>query len=98
MEQNRRSIKILKNNKGQFAIEAVLLMSLFVGTFLFVTKQLREKQVLQKFTETSVGKVKTMAEYGAWKNPCKAIKGGASQKAANCHPNSINRALSSDPL
>lgn len=106
MEQNRRSINFKKfsifkstqNNKGQFAIEAVLLMVLFIGIFSFFTKQLRERQTLQNFTEKSVTKVKNMAEFGAWKNPCRSIKGGPSQKAANCHPNSINRALSSDPL
>jgi hypothetical protein len=105
MEPNRRinffkKFKIIHyklNNCGQLAIEAVLLMTLFIGIFSASMKYLRDKQVIQNLTTKSVGKVKNMAEYGTWKQECKAIKGGSSQTAANCHPNSINRALSSDP-
>jgi hypothetical protein len=92
MEQNRRL-----NNKGQIAIEAVLLMILFVGIFASSMKFLRDKAFLQTLTDRSVTKIKNMAEYGTWQEQCKALKGGSSQTAANCHPNSINRALSSDP-
>jgi hypothetical protein len=95
MEQSRRIIKL--NNKGQFAIEAVLLMTLFIGIFAASMKFLRDKEFLQTLTDKSVTKVKNMSEYGTWKQDCKAMKGGSSQTAANCHPNSINRALSSDP-
>lgn len=95
MEQSRRVIKL--NNKGQFMIEAVLLMTLFVGVFAFAMKLIRDKQIVQNLTDTSVTKVKNLSEYGTWKQDCKAMKGGSSQTAANCHPNSINRALSSDP-
>lgn len=99
MEQKRRLnfFYKLKNNRGQLAIEAVLLMTLFVGIFAASMKQLRDKRVIQNVSEKSIAKVKNMAEYGTWKETCKAIKGGSSQTAANCHPNSINRALSSDP-
>jgi hypothetical protein len=102
MEQSRRRVIKTKksfrlNNKGQFAIEAVLLMTLFVGVFAFAMNLIREKQFIQKLTDTSVTKVKNLTEYGTWKQDCKAMKGGSSQTAANCHPNSINRALSSDP-
>lgn len=105
MEQSRRIIhrpfigrkKFLKNNKGQFAIEAVLLMVVAMGAFLLVVKELRQREFIQKLTDSSVAKVKNLSEYGTWKQDCKAIKGSASQTAANCHPNSINRALSSDP-
>lgn len=92
MESNRKL-----NNKGQFAIEAILLMVLFVGVFTFFTNQIREQGYIQKLTDTSVGKVKNLSEYGSWKEICKAVKDNSSQRAANCHPNSINRALSSDP-
>ena len=78
-------------------IEAVLLMTLFVGVFAFTMKLIRDKQIVQNLTDTSVTKVKNLSEYGTWKQECKAMKGGSSQTAANCHPNSINRALSSDP-
>lgn len=92
MEQNRRL-----NNKGQFAIEAVLLMVIFMSVFAASMKYLRDKEFLQTLTDRSVTKIKNMAEYGTWQEQCKALKGGSSQTAANCHPNSINRALSSDP-
>ncbi len=85
------------NQYGQATIEAVLLATILVGTFLFVTKKLKEKQIVQKFTTTSLGRVKTMAEYGTWRDACKPISGGGGEKAANCHPNSINRSLSSAP-
>ncbi len=94
MEQSRR---IILNSKGQFAIEAVLLMTLFAGVFALTMKLIRDKQIIQNLTDTSVTKVKNMSEYGTWKSECKSMKGGSSQTAANCHPNSINRALSSDP-
>lgn len=98
MESNRRIKKIIRlNSKGQLAIEAVLLMTILVGAFLLVTKQIRESGSLQKFSDVSVTKVKNMSEYGTFRQVCKAVKGSASQTAANCHPNSINRALSSDP-
>jgi hypothetical protein len=98
MESNRRIIKIIKlNSKGQFAIEAVLLATVLMGVFLLATRQLRDSGALQKFSDVSVTKVKNMSEYGTFKQVCKAVKGNASQTAANCHPNSINRALSSDP-
>lgn len=87
-----------KNQRGQFAIEAVLLMLVLMGSFVLVTQKLKEKQLIQKLTNSSVAKVKSMTAYGTWKETCKSIKGGSSQTASNCHPNSINRALSSDPL
>ncbi|MBC7458649.1 MAG: hypothetical protein H7235_10240 [Bdellovibrionaceae bacterium] len=73
------------------------MMTLFVGVFAFTMNLIRDKQIIQKLTDTSVAKVKNLSEYGTWKQNCKAMKGGSSQTAANCHPNSINRALSSDP-
>ncbi len=105
MEQSRRITNrpvtgrkiFLKNNYGQFAIEAVLLTVVMVSIFALAVKFLRDRQYIQLLTNDSVGKVKNLSEYGTWKPVCKALKGSASQTAANCHPNSINRALSSDP-
>jgi hypothetical protein len=103
MEQNRRlnlfqfKKRIQLNNRGQLAVEAVLLMVLFIGIFTASMQFLRDKKFLQNLTDRSVAKVKNMSEYGTWKQDCKSMKGGSGQTAANCHPNSINRALSSDP-
>jgi hypothetical protein len=96
-EKNKISFKILFTNSGQATIEAVLLATILIGGFLFATKTMQDKEVLQKFTTTSVGRVKNMAEYGTWRESCKPIAGSGSERAANCHPNSINRALSSAP-
>lgn len=87
------------SNRGQFAIEAVLLATIFVGVFLLAIKTLKEKQSIQKLTDGSVSYVGRMAQYGTWREACKPIKGGSGrpETAANCHPNSINRALSSKP-
>ncbi len=89
--------KHILNHRGQATIESVLLATVLVGAFLLATKTLKEKQTLQKFTTSSVGRVKTMAEYGTWREACKPLSGGGGEKAANCHPNSINRSLSSAP-
>lgn len=96
-EKNNLLFNFIFNQKGQASIEAVLLATVLVGAFLYATKTMQEKQVLQKFTTSSVGRVKNMAEYGTWRESCKPIAGIGGEKAANCHPNSINRALSSAP-
>lgn len=104
MEQSNGKGKIkiqFFSNRGQFAIEAVLLVTVLVGAFLFIIKESNLKGKLQKMTDGSVGYVGRMAQYGTWREECKPIKGGKVPDkiptAANCHPNSINRALSSKP-
>lgn len=88
---------ILFSTRGQFAIEAVLLATVLVGAFLLGIKTLKDKQSIQKLTDGSVARVKNMAEYGTWRETCKPIKGSGQERTVNCHPNSINRALSSAP-
>lgn len=85
------------NEKGQIAIEAVLLASVLMAFFMVLKNQLQSKQVFQKITTSSATRIKHMAEYGTWKDVCKPVAGGGQEKAANCHPNSINRSLSSAP-
>ena len=92
-----KSNKNIFDERGQASIEAVLLATVLVGVFLYATKTMQQKQVLQKFTTSSVGRVKNMAEFGTWRESCKPLAGAGGEKAANCHPNSINRALSSSP-
>jgi len=98
MESQRR-VKNILSEKGQATIEAVLLAIILTGAFMAATQRLREKQTVQKFAEKSVGYVKNMSTYGTWKEGCKPLGAGGSGsvKLANCHPNSINRALSSAP-
>lgn len=84
-------------NSGQASVEAVLLATVMVGAFLFATKKMKEQQYVQKFTTASVGRVKNMSEFGTWREACKPLSGSGGERAANCHPNSINRSLSSAP-
>ena len=89
---------IKSNNRGQFAIEAVLLMTILVGAFLALTKFAREKQFLQNLAGKPIDRIRIMAGYGTWKEQCVALGSGKQKMTlAKCHPNSINRSLSSDP-
>jgi len=78
----------LRNRKGQFVIETVLLMVLMIGTFAWATNQLREKQYLAKLISGPWVKVSGMIESGVWEAPDKARK---------LHPNQINRSNTVDP-
>lgn len=90
------SKKIL-NQKGQIAIESLLLATILVAFFLALKNQLQSRQIFQNLTTKSALKVKHMAEYGTWKELCKPVSGAGAERQANCHPNSINRSLSSAP-
>lgn len=89
------------NNKGQFAIESVLLMVVLLGAFLAVTNYAKEKQLLSGLVQKPIQSLAIMAGYGVWKSPdagagCKA-PGRPGVSIGKCHPNSIARSLSSNP-
>ncbi len=86
-----------KNNKGQFAIESVLIMTVLVGIFFAVTKYAREKKLLVKLVEGPIANIATMTAYGTWKSDGCTSPGKSKQTIGKCHPNSIARSLSSDP-
>lgn len=89
---------LISNRKGQFAIEAVLLMTVLLGCFLALTKTLSDKKVVQKLVSTPMERVGRMAGYGTWNDECRSQgKTGSGLKLAKCHPNSIHRSLSSNP-
>jgi len=89
-----------KNNKGQLAIESVLLMTVLMAGFLVVTNYAREKKLISKLVEKPIQSVAVMSAYGVWKSAgsagCKA-PGRSSVSLGKCHPNSIARSLSSAP-
>ena len=86
------------NEKGQFVVEAVLVSAVVVGCFLAFTKIVREQQLVQKIFQKPITNLRTMVGYGTWKESCKGLgSSSAAQRLANCHPNSISRALSSNP-
>ena len=86
------------NQKGQFAIEAVLLMSVLIGGFLLFTKTMQENKVIQKLFTKPIVSLRTMTAYGTWKEDCIGFsKSKQKFNQSNCHPNSIHRGLSSNP-
>lgn len=78
----------LRNNKGQFVIETVLLMIVSVGFFLWGTNQLREGKFLAKMIGGPWQKVAGMIESGVWSE---------SEAARKLHPNQKNRSITVDP-
>lgn len=102
MEKFRGSIKnnqSLRNCKGQFAIEAVLLMVILIGVFLAITNYTKKNNMLQKLVGVPMtNKIRTMIGFGTWKpDGCTATGKVTKQTLGKCHPNSIHRSLSSDP-
>ncbi len=88
----------IKNKRGQFAIEAVLLMTVLVGAFVFVTQKAREMKLIQNLASKPMEQLSTMTGYGSWKQQCSAQGKSNRETLGKCHPNSIHRSLSSDPL
>lgn len=86
-----------KNNKGQIAIESVLLMTVLLSCFFLVTKTIRDKQMISKMVEKPMNSVKAMTGYGTWNADGCTAPGKPRQTIGKCHPNSIARSLSSDP-
>lgn len=85
-----------ENNKGQIAIESVLLMTVLISVFFLVTKTIREKQLVSKMVAGPMQNVKAMTGYGTWRADGCVAPGRARQTIGKCHPNSIARSLSSD--
>jgi len=99
--RGKRKTKVLaalRNQRGQFAIEAVLLTALLVGVFMFVTGVIKEKKMISTLFTGPVKSMRNMTGFGTFRESCEGL--GANKKKQNlsqCHPNSISRALSSDP-
>jgi hypothetical protein len=101
MEKFRGSTKskflLLKKN-GQFAIEAVLLMTILMGIFLTFLKYTRDNKMLQKVVSDPVAKkLEAVTGFGTWRPDGCTAPGKSQQTLGKCHPNSIHRSLSSDP-
>lgn len=73
----------LHNQRGQFMIEAILLMSLLVFGFVALTRSLRESNIIPNIVTESWDKVAGMSEVGVWEAPTSAAK--------KKHPNTFNR-------
>ncbi|MGZ3774195.1 MAG: hypothetical protein ACXVCY_11665 [Pseudobdellovibrionaceae bacterium] len=76
------------NNKGQFVIEAVLLMTVTMFLLTWGTKKLRDDKFLANLISGPWEKVSGMIEAGVWESPT---------KARPLHPNQIARSVTVDP-
>ncbi|MEK6772656.1 MAG: hypothetical protein AABY64_01840 [Bdellovibrionota bacterium] len=61
-----KTFMILNNQKGQFVIEAILLMVLSLGLLMAGTRYLREKKAVQAVVQGPWSRVATMTESGIW--------------------------------
>lgn len=73
------------NDRGQFVIEAVLLMVVTLGLLTWGSKKIRDDKFLANLIAGPWEKVSGMIENGVWESPTKARK---------LHPNIIGRAVS----
>lgn len=62
----RSPLKSIQNNRGQFLIEAVLLVTLSLGLLVWSTRYFREKKIIAKAVEGPWSRVSTMTESGIW--------------------------------
>ncbi len=94
-------LKPINNNRGQFAIESVLLMTVLVGAFMALSNYAQSKNLMATLVEKPLQSLAIMTGYGVWKSGdagggCKA-PGRSAVTLGKCHPNSISRSLSSNP-
>ncbi|MBO9667302.1 MAG: hypothetical protein J7501_10880 [Bdellovibrio sp.] len=80
--------KYLSNQKGQFVIEAVLLMVVMLSIFIASINALKDSKYLSKLVSGPWVTVAGMIESGVWE-PADA--------ARKKHPNQFDRTLSIDP-
>ena len=78
----------LRNRRGQFLIETVLMMTVTIGLFVFGTAKLREGKFLAKLISGPWEKVAVMIETGTWETRAVGV---------TKHPNTQNRGISLDP-
>lgn len=82
------SAEFLKNEKGQFLIEAVLLMVLSIGLLTVGLRLLRDGNIMSNLISGPWQKMAGMIESGVW---------DTADKAAAKHPNQRARSLSVNP-
>lgn len=101
MEKYRGSTEnsLIQNQRGQMAVEAILLMTILLGVFMIIQNYIKgPPSMLQKLVSTPVSeRMGAMISFGTW-NPAGCTAPGRSrQTIGKCHPNSIHRSLSSSP-
>ncbi len=73
----------LRNQRGQFIVEGILLMVVLLGVLTLMTTKIRELGVVTKMVTGPWAKIAGMTENGVWAEPS-----DASRKQ---HPNTYNR-------
>ncbi|QDK36201.1 hypothetical protein [Bdellovibrio sp. NC01] len=81
-------LRTVRNQRGQFVIEGVLLMIVMVSIFIASMKTLREGKYLANMIERPWAEVSGMLECGSWGSPATACKN---------HPNQSQRSVSLKP-
>ena len=76
----KKKFSSYKNQKGQFVIEAVLLMALSLGLFVAGTRYLREKKVIETAVQGPWAHVASMSESGVWNPKFKSSNPNAAYK------------------
>lgn len=95
--KTKEFLGLKKNNRGQIALESVLLMTVLLGGFMFLTNWAQDKKILSQLVAGPIKNVATMTAYGTWKADGCTAPGKSKQTIGKCHPNSIARSLSSNP-
>jgi hypothetical protein len=75
------SNRLLKNEKGQFVIEAVLLMVFSIGLLTMGLKVMKDNNVMANLVSGPWQKAAGMIESGVWENADTATKSHPNQKA-----------------
>ena len=57
----------MKNSNGQMTIEMILLIVIFFGLTMFVSKYMRDKQLVAAVAKGPWEYVRGMTEYGVWR-------------------------------
>ena len=81
-------MKSLRNRRGEFLIETVLMMIVTIGLFIFGMGKLREGGFLAKMISGPWEKVAVMIETGTWETRNVGV---------TKHPNTRDRGISLDP-
>lgn len=80
--KNALAKRAIGNSRGQFVIEAVLLMIIGVSILTASTRMIREGKWLNNLVAEPWGKISGMIESGVWQD---------SSSARSMHPNRIAR-------
>lgn len=57
---------MIKNSRGQMTIEAILLLTIFIGIFLLAQKTFKSKKYISQMVEGPWSYVQGMIEDGVW--------------------------------